>query len=223
MQVDLVTTEIGVPVLWWRSVGSTHNAYSTETFIDEVAHATGKDPIEFRLALLKDRPRHRAVLEAVRDAAGWSTPPAAGVGRGVAVAESFGTYVAQVAEVRLENGAIKVDRVVCAVDCGTAVNPDVIKAQMEGGIGYGLGAILKSAITLKSGQVEQTNFDGYEVLTLEEMPKVEVHILPSTEKPMGVGEPGVPPIGPAVANAVFALTGKRIRALPLSRTDFKTA
>jgi isoquinoline 1-oxidoreductase beta subunit len=223
MQVDLITTDVGVPVLWWRSVGSTHNAYSTEAFIDEVAQAAGKDPIEFRLALLKDHPRHRAVLEAVRDAAGWSTPPAAGVGRGVAVAESFGTYVAQVAEVRLENGGIKVDRVVCAVDCGTAVNPDVIKAQMEGGIGYGLGAILKSAITLKGGQVEQTNFDGYEVLTLEEMPKVEVHILPSTEKPMGVGEPGVPPVGPAVANAVFALTGKRIRALPLSRTDFRTA
>ncbi|MGH6958954.1 MAG: xanthine dehydrogenase family protein molybdopterin-binding subunit, partial [Dongiaceae bacterium] len=199
LQVDLVTTEVGVPVLWWRSVGSTHTAYSTEVFIDELAHTAGKDPIEYRLSMLGDsHPRHRAVLELVRDKSGWSSPLPAGTARGVAVAESFHSCVAQVAEVRIVDGAIKVDRVVCAVDCGIPVNPDVIAAQMEGGIGFGLGAILKGAITLDAGNVVQTNFDGYEVLRLDEMPAVEVHIVPSTEPPTGVGEPGVPPIGPAV-------------------------
>jgi isoquinoline 1-oxidoreductase beta subunit len=168
--------------------------------------------------MLGDHPRHRAVLEKVRDAAGWSSKAPDGVFRGVAVAESFNSYVAQIAEIRLENGGVGVERVVCAVDCGIAINPDVIKAQMEGGIGYGLGAILKSEITLaEGGMVEQTNFDGYDVLRLNEMPKVEVHILPSTESPTGVGEPGVPPIGPAVANAVFAATGRRVRVMPFSR------
>lgn len=218
LKVDLVTTRTGVPVLWWRSVGSTHTAYATEAFIDELAAEAGKDPIEFRLAMLGDHPRHRAVLEKVRDAAGWSSKAPDGVFRGVAVAESFSSYVAQIAEIRLEDGGVRVERVVCAVDCGLAINPDVIKAQMEGGIGYGLGAILKSEITLaEGGMVEQTNFDGYDVLRLNEMPKVEVHILPSTESPTGVGEPGVPPIGPAVANAVFAATGRRVRVLPFSR------
>lgn len=217
LHVDLVTTDVGVPVLWWRSVGSTHTAYSTEVFIDELAREAGKDPIEFRLAMLEGHPRHRRVLEAVRDAAGWSTAPAKDVGRGVALAESFSSFVAQVAEVRIVNGGIKVERVVCVVDCGTAINPDVIKAQMEGGIGYGLDAILKGALTLEGGKVQQTNFDSYEVLRFDEMPKVEVHILPSTEKPTGVGEPGVPPIGPAVANAVAALTGQRIRSLPMNK------
>jgi isoquinoline 1-oxidoreductase subunit beta len=215
--VDLVTTDVRVPVLWWRSVGSTHTAYATEVFIDEMAHAAGKDPIEFRLAMLADKPRHKAVLERVREAAGWGSQVPAGVGRGVAVAESFGTYVAQVADVRVDKNGVKVERVVCAVDCGVAVNPDVIKAQMEGGIGFGLGAILKGEITLDAGHVVQTNFDGYEVLHIDEMPQVEVHILASTEKPSGVGEPGVPPIGPAVANAVFAATGKRVRTLPLNK------
>jgi isoquinoline 1-oxidoreductase beta subunit len=219
MTVDLVTAKAGVPVLWWRSVGSTHTAYSTEVFIDELAHEAGKDPIEFRLSLLEDHPRHRAVLEKVRDESGWGGELGNGKGRGVAVAESFGSYVAQVAEIGIQKGAIKVERVVCAVDCGTAINPDVIKAQMEGGIGFGLGAILKGEITLENGQVQQTNFDGYEVLHMEEMPKIEVHIIPSTEKPTGVGEPGVPPIGPAIANAVFSVTGKRIRMLPVSKTD----
>jgi isoquinoline 1-oxidoreductase beta subunit len=219
LTVDLVTTKTGVPVLWWRSVGSTHTAYSTEAFLDELAHEAGKDPIEFRLGLLENHPRHRAVLEKVRDASGWGGELANGRGRGVAVAESFGSFVAQVAEISIQNGAIKVERVVCAVDCGTAINPDVIKAQMEGGIGYGLSAILKGEITLEGGAVQQTNFDGYEVLHMEDMPQIEVHILPSTENPTGVGEPGVPPIGPAIANAVFSVTGKRIRTLPMSKAD----
>ena len=212
-----------MPVLYWRSVGSTHNAYSTEAFIDEIAAATRQDPIAFRLALLKDHPRHRAVLETVRDHSGWGTPLPQGRARGVAVAESFHSYVAQIAEVSVGDNGVKVHRVVCAVDCGIAVNPDVVKAQMEGGIGFGLGAILKGAITLDAGRVEQTNFDGYEVLRIDEMPVVEVHIVPSTENPTGVGEPGVPPIGPAVANAVAAATGKRVRVLPFSRNDLRSA
>jgi isoquinoline 1-oxidoreductase beta subunit len=167
--------------------------------------------------MMSEHPRHRAVLERVRDSSDWGKPLPEGVARGVAVAESFGSYVAQVAEVRLVDGRVKVDRVICAVDCGIAVNPDIIKAQMEGGIGFGLGAVLKGAITLDAGRVEQSNFDGYDVLRFDEMPRVEVHIMPSTERPTGVGEPGVPPIGPAVANAVATLTGQRIHALPFSR------
>jgi len=139
------------------------------------------------------------------------------------LAESFSTYVAQVAEVSLEGGRVRVHKVVCAVDCGIAINPDVVKAQMQGGIGFGLGAVLKGAITLEDGRVAETNFDTYDVLRLDEMPEVEVHIVPSTELPSGVGEPGVPPIGPAVANAVFALTGKRVRVLPFSRHDLSSA
>jgi isoquinoline 1-oxidoreductase beta subunit len=223
VHVDLVTPKVGVPVLWWRSVGSTHTAYSTEVLIDEVAQAAGQDPIEFRLAMLGDKPRHKAVLEKVKEASGWGQAVEKGKGRGVAVAESFGSYVAQVVDVSVGQGTVKVERVICAVDCGTAVNPDVIKAQMEGGIGYGLSAILKGEITMKDGAVEQTNFDSYEVLHLDEMPEVEVHILQSKEGPTGVGEPGVPPIGPAVANAVFAATGKRIRVLPMSKFDWTAA
>jgi isoquinoline 1-oxidoreductase beta subunit len=162
VHVDLVTTQVGVPVLWWRSVGSTHTAYSTEVVIDEVAQAAGQDPIEFRLAMLGDKPRHKAVLEKVKEVSGWGQAMEKGKGRGVAVAESFGSYVAQVGRCLGRSGHVKVERVICAVDCGTAVNPDVIKAQMEGGIGYGLSAILKGEITLKDGAVEQTNFDGYE-------------------------------------------------------------
>ncbi|HWS97345.1 MAG TPA: xanthine dehydrogenase family protein molybdopterin-binding subunit [Candidatus Methylomirabilis sp.] len=217
LAVELHTTKVGVPVLWWRSVGSTHTAYATEVFLDEVAHAVGKDPVAFRQALLRDAPRHLGVLNLAAEKAGWGRPLPAGKGRGVAVHKSFGTYVAQVAEVSVAtDGKIKVDRVVCAVDCGVAVNPDVIKAQMEGGIGFGLGAVLYGAITLKAGEVEQSNFHDYQVLRIEDMPKVEVHILPSTESPTGVGEPGVPPIGPALSNAFFAATSKRIRTLPFT-------
>jgi len=217
MSVELNTTETGVPVLWWRVVGSSHTAYATEAFIDEIAYAAGKDPFAFRQAMLEHHPRHKAVLELAAKAAGWGNPLPKGKGRGIAVAEAFGTYVAQVAEVTVApNGKVKVDRVVCAVDCGTPINPDVITAQMEGGIGFGLGAALYGAITLKDGQVEQTNFDAYQVLRIDEMPKVEVHIVPSPEAPTGVGEPGVAPVGPAVANAVFAVTGKRLRVLPFA-------
>ena len=220
LRLELVTTNVGVPVLWWRSVGGTHNGYATETMIDELAAAAGQDPIAFRLSNLGDHPRHRAVLERVRDLSGWGTPAPSGVGRGVAVVESFGSFVAQVAEVRLVNDRVTVERVVCAIDCGIAVNPDIVKAQIEGSVGFGLGAILKSAITLEAGRVQQTNFDAYDVLRFDEMPRVDVHIIESTERPTGVGEPGVPPIGPAVANAVAALTGTRIRSLPFSQHIF---
>jgi isoquinoline 1-oxidoreductase beta subunit len=216
--VDLSTTTTGVPVLWWRVVGSSHTTYAVEAFIDEVAHAAGQDGFTFRRKLLDQHPRMKAVLELAAEKAGWSTPLPPGKGRGIAVAEAFKTFVAQVAEVSVgKDGQVKVDRVVCAVDCGTPINPDIIAAQMEGGIGFGLGAALYGAITLKDGRVEQDNFNGYRVLRINEMPKVEVHIIPSAESPTGVGEPGVAPLGPAVANAIFAATGKRNYVLPFSK------
>lgn len=217
--VELTTTKVGVPVLWWRAVGSTHTAYAVETFMDELAEAAGKDPVAFRLAMMKDHPREAAVLRLAAEKAGWSQPVAPGIFRGVALAESFGTVVAQIVELAIEGGAPKVQRVVCALDCGIAVNPDNVRAQIEGGIGFGLGAILKSRLTLEKGRVVEGNFDGYEVLRIEEMPKVEVHIVPSTSKPSGVGEPGVPPIGPALANAFHAATRRRIRMLPFNRPE----
>lgn len=217
-KVELTTTTVGVPVLWWRAVGSTHTAYAVEAFLDEVAEAAGKDPVAFRLAMLGKHPRHAAVLRLAAEKAGWNTPAPAGRFRGVALAESFNTIVAQVAEVSVSGGRVKVERVVCALDCGVVVNPDNVRAQIEGGIGFGLGAVLKSKLTLDKGAVVEGNFDGYEVLRLEEMPRVEVHIVASGEKPTGVGEPGVPPIGPAVANAYYAATKKRIRALPFAST-----
>ncbi|MGV2287955.1 xanthine dehydrogenase family protein molybdopterin-binding subunit [Trinickia sp. YCB016] len=216
VNVELTTTKSPVPVLWWRVVGSSHTAFAVEAFMDEAAHAAGQDPYTFRRNLLDHEPRMKAVLDLAAQRAGWSnTPLPAGKGRGIAVAEAFDTYVAQVAEVTVDkDGKVKVDRVVCAVDCGTPINPDIIAAQMEGGIGFGLGAMLYGAITLKDGHVEQNNFDGYQVLRMDAMPKVEVAIVPSGEAPTGVGEPGVAPVGPAVANAIFAATGKRIHALP---------
>jgi len=222
LQVDLHTPTVGVPVLWWRSVGSTHTAFSTETFIDELAVAAGKDPVAFRKALLAGHARHAGVLELAASKAGWGTPLAAGKsgekrGRGIAVHESFNTFVAQVAEVTVKpDKSFTVDRVVCAVDCGIAVNPDVVRAQMEGGIGFGLSAALHGAITLKDGIVEQTNFHQYPPLRINEMPAVEVHIVQSKENPTGVGEPATPVIGPAVANALAAATGQRLRVLPLA-------
>jgi isoquinoline 1-oxidoreductase subunit beta len=218
ISVELHTTEVGVPVLWWRSVGSTHTAFSTETFLDELAHAAGRDPVDFRRTLLTHHPRHLGVLELATQKAGWDVPLPRGRARGIAVHESFRSFVAQVAEVSLgHDGLPKVERVVCAVDCGVAVNPDVIRAQMEGGIGYGLAAALWSEITLVEGRVQQSNFDTYRPLRIEEMPQVEVYIVPSAAPPTGVGEPGVPPIAPAVANALFHLTGRRVRRLPLAR------
>jgi isoquinoline 1-oxidoreductase subunit beta len=216
VSVDLSTTQVGVPVLWWRVVGSSHTTFAVEAFIDELAHAAGTDPFEFRRKLLARHPRMKVVLELAAAKAGWSAQPMAkGKGRGIAVAEAFKSLVAQVAEVSVDDsGNVRVERVVCAVDCGTPINPDVIAAQMEGGIGFGLGAALYGAITLKEGRVEQSNFNGYRVLRMNEMPKVEVHIVPSAEAPTGVGEPGVAPLGPAVANAIFAATGKRSYVFP---------
>jgi isoquinoline 1-oxidoreductase subunit beta len=219
--VDLSTTKNGVPVLWWRVVGSSHTTFAVEAFIDEVAHAAGADPFTFRRKLLEHEPRMKAVLELAAEKAEWSKGPMPkGKGRGIAVAEAFQTYVAQVAEVSVdETGHVKVDRVVCAVDCGTPINPDIITSQMEGGIGFGLGAVQYGAITLKEGRVEQDNFNNYRVLRMNEMPKVEVYIVPSTLAPTGVGEPGVAPVGPAVANAIFAATGKRLRLLPFPKSS----
>ena len=218
VKVDLTTTEVNVPVLWWRSVGSTHTAYVIETFIDELAAAAKRDPVEFRLSMLEKHPRHAAVLSLAAEKAGWDKPLPEGRFRGVALHESFSTYVAEVVEITFKSASdFTVDRVVCAVDCGIAINPDQIRAQMEGGIGFGLGAILQEELTLTGGVVDQQNYDTYTPLRIEQMPKVEVHIVPSDEPPTGVGEPGVPPIGPAVANALRAATGKTIRSLPISK------
>jgi isoquinoline 1-oxidoreductase beta subunit len=225
--VELHSPKLPVPVQWWRSVGSTHTAYSTEAFLDELAAAQGKDPVELRRQLLAKHPRHKAVLELAAQKAGWGTPLAAGKpgerrGRGVAVHESFNSYVAQVADVTVRpDGSFKVDRVVCAVDCGLAINPRNIGAQMESGIGYGLSAALYGAITLKDGVVEQSNFHDYPPLRMSDMPVIETHIVPSAEKPTGVGEPGTPVIAPAVANALAAATGRRLRRLPFDTGELK--
>jgi isoquinoline 1-oxidoreductase beta subunit len=216
LAVELHTTQVGVPVLWWRSVGHTHTAFTVEVFLDELAGAAGRDPVELRRALLHGYPRHRGVLDLAAQKAGWGSPLPLGRSRGVALHQSFDTFVAQVAEVSIaEDGGFRVERVVCAVDCGTPVNPEIIRAQMEGGIAFGLSAALQEAVTLDAGHVQQSNFNSYKLLRFNRMPDVEVHVMPSTEKPTGVGEPGVPPIAPAVANAVFAATGKRFRRLPL--------
>lgn len=211
--------KVGVPTLWWRSVGHTHTGYAVECFIDTLLEKAGQDPVEGRLALMGDRhPRVSAVLKAAAELASWSGPgPVDGRARGVAVVESFSSYVAQIAEVSVgDNGEPKVHKVWCAIDCGIAVNPDVIRAQIEGGIGFGLGHVLYGEITLDEGRPVQTNFDTYRSLRINEMPDVEVKIIESTSSPTGVGEPGVPPIGPAVANALAALGHARPRQLPFS-------
>jgi isoquinoline 1-oxidoreductase beta subunit len=218
--------QVGVPVLWWRSVGHTHMAFSKEVIIDELAQAAGQDPVAFRLAHLSKHPRHAAALTLVAQKAGWQQPfsKEKGRGRGVAVHESFGTVVAQVAEVTVSGDKISVDRVVCAVDCGIAVTPDVIKAQMQSAIGYGLSAALHGKITLTDGRVDQTNFHQYQVLRINEMPRlIEIYIIPSTNPPSGVGEPGTPPIAPAVANAVRAANGVRLRSLPFDLAAARAA
>jgi isoquinoline 1-oxidoreductase beta subunit len=205
-----------VPVSWWRSVYTSQNAFATECFMDELAHAAGRDPVEFRRALLKDAPRHLAVLELAAQQAGWGKPLPKGRGRGIALHHFFSdAVIAQVAEVSVEKGVLRVDRVVCALDCGTVVNPAGVAAQVESGVVYGLSAALKGAITIKGGRVEQSNFHDYPVLRINEMPMVETHLVASTDPPKGVGEPGVPPLAPAVANAVFMATGKRVRSLPI--------
>lgn len=214
--VDLHTTLVGVPVLWWRSVGHTHTAFAVEVFLDEVAKAAGRDPVELRRSLLQGQSRHLRVLELAVEKADWGSSLPQGQSRGVALHKSFDTFVAQVAEIAMAgDGTFQVQRVVCAVDCGRAVNPAIIRTQMEGGIAMGLSAALEESITLDCGRVEQASFNDYPILRFSRMPEIEVYIVPSTEDPTGVGEPGVPPIAPAVANAVFAATGKPFRSLPL--------
>jgi len=214
-QVSLHTVKATIPVLWWRSVGHSHSAFAMESLIDELANAAKQDPLEYRRALLKDHPRHLAALNLAAEKADWGKPLAKGVSRGIAVHESFGSFVTQVAEVSVDKGEVKVHRIVTAIDCGLAVNPDSLKAQMESSISFGLGAALFSEITFSEGQVQQSNFHDYQVLRMKDMPKVEVYIVQSTEKMGGVGEPGLPPVAPAVTNAIFAATGKRIRNLPI--------
>jgi isoquinoline 1-oxidoreductase beta subunit len=216
LAVELHSPKLGVPVQWWRSVGSTHTAFATECFLDEIARSSGRDPYALRRALLAKHPRHLAALDLAAAQAGWGKPLPAGHARGLAVHESFGTVVAQVLEISKKNNKYRIERVVCAVDCGIAVNPNVVAMQMESGIGYGLSAALSGAITLKEGQVEQSNFHDYPVLRIQQMPRIETHIVPSREKPSGVGEPATPVVAPALANALLALEGKAVRALPLS-------
>jgi len=218
-RAEVHNTSVGVPILWWRSVGHTHTGYVMETMIDRIARETRKDSVSLRRELLRQKPRHLAVLSLAAEKASWGSALPAGRFRGMALHESFGTVVAQVAEITMgERGQFKVDRVVAAVDCGVAVNPDVIRAQVEGGIGFGLGAALREEIILGAGgHVEQTNYDTYRPLRFEEMPVVEVHIVPSSAAPSGIGEPGVPPIGPAVANAYAAATGRWITTLPMEK------
>jgi isoquinoline 1-oxidoreductase beta subunit len=220
--VDLHSPKTGVPVQWWRSVGHSHTAFVVESFIDELAHASGKDPFEFRRSLLSKHPRYKAVLELAAQKAGWMKPPEKGIGRGIALHESFGSIVSQVAEVSINPaGRVRVHKVVCAIDCGMVVNPEIAKAQMESGIVFGLSAALHGAITFKNGRVEQSNFNDYQILRMYEMPTIEVFITPSQEPPGGVGEPGVPPIAPAVGNAIFSVTGNRIRRLPIRTEELK--
>ena len=219
VQVSYADPDLPVTLWFWRSVGASANAFAVECFLDEVARLAKKDPVEFRRALLADKPRHKRVLDLAAEKAGWTTPPPAGRGRGVALVESFGSIVAQVAEVSIDtkNKKVVVHKVVSAIDCGFAINPDTVHAQMESGIAFGLSAALFGEITLAGGKAEQDNFDSYPVLRMRDMPACETHIVPGKpgDKLGGVGEPGVPPIAPAVANAVAGLTGKPVRKLPI--------
>jgi isoquinoline 1-oxidoreductase beta subunit len=210
-----VATRSGVPVGFWRSVGHSHNAFFSESFIDELALASLQDPLAFRLHWLKEAPRYAAVLQLAADKAGWGKALPAGHAQGLALHESFGSITAQVAEVSLDHGQIRVHRVVCAIDCGTVVNPDTVAQQVESSVLYGLSAALFGKIDIVGGVVQQSNFPAYPLVTLAQAPQVDTHIVPSTRPPAGVGEPAVPPVAPAVGNALFALTGKRLRALPL--------
>jgi isoquinoline 1-oxidoreductase beta subunit len=217
IHLEYVRIDVPVPVGFWRSVGHSHNAFTVEGFIDELAYSAGKDPLEFRLSLLKNHPRPRRVLEVAAEKARWGKPLTKGDGRGIAHHFSFGSYVAQVAEVSVDkkNGTVKVHRIVCAVDCGPVINPDIITAQMEGGIIFGLSAALRERVDFARGGVESANFHTYKILPMSQTPEIEVHIVKSDAKLGGVGEPGVPPAAPSVANAVFAATGTRVRRLPM--------
>jgi isoquinoline 1-oxidoreductase subunit beta len=224
VRIEWVNKDLGVPLGFWRSVGSSQNGFIVESFIDELAHLAGQDPYEYRRALLGKSPRHKAVLELAATKANWGSPLPAGHGRGIAVCFSYGSYAAHVAEVSVaEDGAVRVHKAVCAIDCGIAVNPDQVAAQMEGGFIYALTATLYGKITLDKGRVEQTNFHTYPMLRIAETPVIETHILDSGQPPGGLGEPGVPTVAPAVCNAIFAVTGKRIRRLPIQREELKRA
>jgi len=222
VQVELHSTKVGVPTLWWRSVGHSHTAFATECFLDEVAAALGKDPYEFRRGLLAAHPRHLAVLDRVAEGIGWGERRAPGRAVGIAVHASFGSWVAHAAEVSIEAGVPRVHRIVAAIDCGRVVNPDTVVAQLEGAAGFALGTALYSEITLRDGRVVESNFHDYRMLRIPEMPAVEVHIIESDAPSTGVGEPGVPTVAPAVANALFGLTGKRIRRLPFRSEDLSS-
>jgi isoquinoline 1-oxidoreductase beta subunit len=216
---ELHTTTVGVPVLAWRSVGNTHTVFVIETLIDELATLASIDAVEYRRTLLRNSPRHLSALNLAAEKAEWNKPLPKGRFRGVAVCEAMGSYVSQIVELSIDNNKIRVHRVVCAIDCGVAVNPDGVRAQMEGGIIFGLTAALYGEITIEKGQVKQRNFNDYRMLRMHETPEIEVHIVSSTEKMGGAGEPGVAPIAPALANALFAATGKRIRRLPVRLDD----
>jgi isoquinoline 1-oxidoreductase beta subunit len=206
----------GIPTAFWRSVGPSHNVFVVESFMDELAVAAKKDPVEYRRALLDNAPRAQAVLQLAAEKAGWGRPLPKGSGRGVSIQFVFGTYMAQAAEVEVStDGGVRVRRVVCAVDCGSIVNPDTVRAQVEGAVIFGISAALFGRVTLKNGCVEQTNFHTYRVLRMNEAPAIEVHLVKSTEAPGGMGEPGTSAIVPAVTNAIFAATGKRVRTLPI--------
>jgi isoquinoline 1-oxidoreductase beta subunit len=222
--VEWTNKDYGVPIGFWRSVGPSQNAYIVESFIDEMAHLAGKDPFEYRRALLGKNPRHKAVLELAAAKASWGAPLPAGRARGIAVAFSYGSYVAHVAEVSVApDGKVRVHKLTAAIDCGLAVNPDQIKAQMEGGAVYALTAVYYGQITIDRGRVQQSNFNDYPLLRINEAPVVEVHVVDSNEAPGGLGEPGVPTVAPSVCNAIFALTGKRIRSLPIQFDQLKRA
>jgi isoquinoline 1-oxidoreductase beta subunit len=213
--IDLHSPTLPVPVLWWRSVGHTHTGFVMEALVDELAYAAGKDPVAYRRSLLKSK-RHLAALDLVAEKSGWGKPLPAGRFQGVAVHESFGSYVAQVAEISIDQGQLRVHKVTCAIDCGLAVNPD-------GVIIFGLSAVLYGEITLSKGRVQQSNFHDYRMVRMHEAPLIEVHIVDSTEKMGGAGEAGVPPIAPAIANAIFAATCKRVRRLPIQPSDLTKA
>ena len=215
--VDYVRHEPpGIPTAFWRGVGPTHNVYVVESFVDELAAAAGKDPLAYRQALLAGNPRALAVLERAARMAGWGTPLGPRKGRGIAVQHVFGTYLAEVAEVSVaETGEVRVERVACACDCGVVVNPDTVKAQIQSAIIFGVTAVLYGEITLKNGRVEQSNFDNYQMLRIDEAPVIEIDLVPSQEAPGGMGEPGTCALAPAVLNAVHAATGVRLRKLPI--------
>jgi isoquinoline 1-oxidoreductase beta subunit len=223
MHVEYVRAEPpGIPTAFWRSVGPSHNVFVTESFIDELAAAAKQDAVAYRIALLDKSPRAKAVLALAAEKAGWGQPLPRRVGRGVSLQFVFGTYMAQVAEVEVANdGAVRVRRVVCAVDCGTVVNPDTVQAQIQSGIIFGITAALYGEITLKNGRVEQTNFDSYQMLRMNEAPAIDVYIVQNLEPPGGMGECGTSAIVPAVANAIFAATGKRLRKMPVHVTALK--